>query len=315
MQTIVFLDKSTVPIGLREPNFPHTWTDYDFTPAEKVVERLEDATIAFTNKVKLTEGALSKLKNLKLIVIAATGYDNIDVAYCKSRGIAVSNVPGYARDSVPEHVLLMMLALRRNLPAVQKAVAAGLWQKSPIPNLLGFPVHDLRGAKLGLIGYGDLARGVETLARAFGMKILIAERKMASTIRLGRWPFTAVLQQADVISIHSPLTAETRGLIGSEEIKTMRRGAILINTGRGGVVDEAALAQALRTGHLGGVGLDVLSTEPPAQGNPMLDPSLPNVIVTPHIAWTSDRALATLAEDVILNMEAFVKGEPRNRVA
>jgi len=311
---IVFLDKSTVPVGVRRPQFDHEWLEYESTSTDKVVERLKDATIAFTNKVRLTEEVLKQLPKLKLIVIAATGYDNVDVSYCKAHKIGVANIPGYAHDSVPEHVIMMMLALRRNLPAVQKAIAAGLWQKSPIPNLLGFTVRDMRGAVLGLVGYGDLARGVEQLARGFRMEVLIAERKNVVNVRPGRVLFREVLERADILSIHSPLMPETQGLIGKEELAMMKKGAILINTARGGVVDEPALAEALRSRHLGGAGLDVLSTEPPAQGNPMLDPDLPNVIVTPHIAWTSQRALNVLAEEVILIMESFARGEQRNRV-
>ncbi|HVO33639.1 MAG TPA: NAD(P)-dependent oxidoreductase, partial [Elusimicrobiota bacterium] len=208
-----------------------------------------------------------------------------------------------------------MLALRRNLPAYQEAVRAGRWQHSPVPSLSERPVYDLKGAVLGLIGYGELARRVDVLARAFGMTVCVAERKGSTVIRPGRAAFERVLRKSDIVSLHCPLTPETRGMIGRAEIAMMKRGAILINTARGPVIDDAAVADALRSAQLGGAGVDVLTEEPPRSGNPLLDPGLPNVIVTPHIAWTSQAALAALADIVIANMESFVKGEPKNIVS
>ncbi len=314
METIVFLDRGTITVPMRKPHFPHEWVDYDRTLPEETVERLRSATIAVTNKVKLREAELSALPNLKFISITATGYDNVDLAFCRKHKVAVANVPGYARNSVPEHVIMMMLALRRNLPAYREAVRAGRWQKALQPTLNDLPVEDLRGSTLGLVGYGDLAEGVEKLARAFGMEVLVAEHKGARTVRAGRTPFLDVLKRSDVLSLHTPITDETRGLIGKSELTLMKKTAFLINTARGGLVDEVALAEALKTGRLGGAGIDVLSKEPPRDGNPLLDLHLPNLIVTPHIAWTSRQAQELLAEEVIQNIEAFVAGKPRNLV-
>ncbi len=310
----MFLDRGTITVPMRKPRFPHEWMDYDRTRPEETVERLGPATIAVTNKVKLGKSELSPLAKLKLIAITATGYDNVDLASCRQRGIDVSNVPGYARNSVPEHVMMLILALRRNLPAYRDAVREGRWQKALQPTLNDLPVEDLRGGTLGLIGYGDLAKGVEKLATAFGMEVLVAEHKAAQTIRFGRTSFIDALRQSDVVSLHAPLTEKTQRLIGETELSLMKKTALLINTARGGLVDDAALADALKAGRLGGAGIDVLSREPPRDGNPLLDLHLPNLIVTPHIAWTSRQAQEVLAEEVILNIEAFVAGKPRNLV-
>ncbi len=315
MEKIVFLDRGTITVPFGKPEIAHEWLDYDRTAPEETVERLMGATIAVTNKVKIREAELSKLPALKFIAITATGYDNIDLTACQKRGIQVSNVPGYARQSVPEHVMMLILALRRNLPAYQVAIRGGRWQTAPQPTVNDIPVEDLHGSTLGLIGYGDLAKGVERLALAFGMKILISERKEVRTPRSGRTSFIQVLRDADVVSLHAPLNEKTRNLIGEAELKLMKPTALLINAARGGLVNEKALAEALREGRLGGAGVDVLSTEPPAQGNPLLDLKLPNLIVTPHIAWTSRQAQEILADEVIKNIEAFAAGNPRNIVS
>jgi glycerate dehydrogenase len=315
METIVFLDRGTITVPMRKPKLAHEWVDYERTAPEETAKRLIAATMAVTNKVKLREPELSQLPKLKFIAITATGYDNIDLQDCRKRRIAVSNVPGYARNSVPEHVLMMILALRRNLPAYRDAVQAGRWQNASQPTVNDLPIEDLRGSTLGLVGYGDLAMGVEKLARAFGMEVLIAERKGAHSVRAGRALFEEVLARADVLSLHVPFTEDTRGMIGANELATMKRTAILINAARGGLVDEAALVTALRSGRLCGAGIDVLSKEPPRDGNPLLELSLPNLIVTPHIAWASRQAQEILAEDVIRNIEAFAAGRPRNLVS
>jgi len=315
MESIIFLDRGTVIVSFRKPAVAHTWVDYERTVPEETVERLHGATIAVTNKVKLHDAELSQLPELKFIAITATGFDNVDLAFCRRRGIAVANVPGYARQSVPEHVMMLILALRRNLPAYEKAVREGRWQSSPQPTVNDIPVEDLCGSTLGLIGYGDLAKGVERLARAFGMEILIAEHKETGSVRPGRILFLEVLRRADVVSLHTPLTDQTRHLIGPTELALMKRSALLINAARGGLVDEQALADALRQGRLGGAGIDVLSTEPPRSGNPLLELKLPNLLVTPHIAWTSRQAQELLAEEVVKNIEAYAAGKPRNIVS
>ena len=315
MEKIVFLDCGTLPVPLRRPSFPHVWAEYDRTKPEETVHHLQGATIAITNKVKLQEKDLLQLSALRLIAVAATGFDCVDVATCRARGIGVANVPGYTGSSVPEHVFALLLALKRNLIPYHQAVEKGEWKKSPHFAMFDYRVESLSCSTLGLVGYGQLAREVEKRARAFEMEVLVSERKGTSVIRSGRVPFEDVLRKSDVVSLHAPLTPETKGLLGERELALMKKSAILINTARGGLIDEQALAEALRSGQLGGAGLDVLSEEPPQHGNPLLDQKLPNLIVTPHVGWTSVQALKRLAEDITLNMESFVAGVPRNRVA
>jgi glycerate dehydrogenase len=314
MENIVFLDRDTVRTALRSPQFPHTWKDYPRTPPEHTVGRLTDATMAIVNKVRLHKDELRQLPKLRFIAVTATGYDNIDVAFARECGVRVANVGGYARQSVPEHVMMLMLALRRNLLTFRKAIDAGEWQASPDVALVQYPLEDIGGTTLGLIGYGELAKEVEKRAKAFGMKILIAERRGAK-VRPGRVAFEDVLQQADIVSLHSPLNNETRNLIGASELQMMKPTALLINTARGAVVDSEALAMALQEGRIGGAGIDVLPEEPPRHNDPLLDLRLANLIITPHVGWTSRQALAILAEEVILNLEAFVQGTPRNIVS
>jgi glycerate dehydrogenase len=311
MEHIVFLDRDTIRVPVRSPDFAHTWKDYPRTLPEHTVARLADATMALTNKVRLHKAELSQLPKLRFIAVTATGHDNVDVAFARECGIQVANVAHYARQSVPEHVFMLMLALRRNLLTFRTAIENGEWQKSPDVALVQYPLHDIGGSTLGLIGYGELAREVEHRAKAFGMRVLIAERKGAAP-RPGRTAFETVLAQSDVVSLHCPLSAETRDLIGSVELEQMKPTALLINTARGAVVDSEALSMALQEGRIGGAGIDVLPEEPPRAGNPLLNLKLPNLLVTPHVGWASQQALTVLAEEVILNLEAFAQGKPRN---
>ena len=299
---------------MRVPSFSHTWKDYPRTQPEHTIGRLADATIAVTNKVRLHKAELSQLPKLRFIAITATGFDNVDIAFARECGIKVANVAHYAQQSVPEHVFMLMLALRRNLLTFRQAIEKGEWQASPDVALVQYPLYDLGGATLGLIGYGELAREVERRAKAFGMKVLIAERKGAATVRPGRTAFERVLAEADVVSVHCPLNAETRDLISGPELQRMKSTALLINTARGAVVDSEALAMALQEGRVAGAGIDVLPEEPPRKGNPLLDLKLPNLLITPHVGWASQQALAVLSEEVMLNLEAFVRGEARNLI-
>lgn len=314
MERIVFLERNTFKVNFRRPLFAHEWTDHDETAADQIVDRLQSATIAICNKLPLRAPELSRLPQLKLIAVAATGVDNIDLDYCQQNEIAVCNARHYAGASLPEHVLLLMLALRRNLQAYVVDVNAGEWQQAKQFCLLDHPIHDLRGTTLGIIGYGFLGQAVGKLARAVGMKLLIAERKGATSIRSERVLFDEVLKNSDVITLHCPLTDETRNLIDQQELATMKREALLINTARGGLVNESALLKALREGEIAGAAFDVLSEEPPRHGNALLEAQLPNLIVTPHIAWASREAMQTLADQLVASLEAFVRGEMLNRV-
>ncbi|HSQ25455.1 MAG TPA: D-2-hydroxyacid dehydrogenase [Pyrinomonadaceae bacterium] len=312
MERIVFLEGNTIRASFRPPNFDHEWIEYGETLANEVVARVRDATIIISNKLSLGEAELAQAKDLKLIAIAATGSDCIDLGYCRRRGIAVCNVRGYAANSVPEHVLMMILALRRNLVAYRRDVQRGLWNQSKQFCLPTHELHDIKDSTFGIIGYGSIGEAMARLAEAVGMRVLISERRNAVETREGRTGFEDTLRASDVVSLHCPLNDETRGLIGAAELKTMKRNALLINSARGALVDEAALIEALRSGRLAGAGVDVLREEPPRQGNPLLDLDLPNLIITPHVAWASNEAVQALADQVIDNIEAFVSGTPQN---
>jgi glycerate dehydrogenase len=315
---IVQLESESVIAEMRRPALAHEWVDYPATAPAQVVERLAGAEIAITNKVPIDAAALAALPALKMIAISATGTNNVDLDACRARGIVVSNIRGYAEHTVPEHVMALLLALSRNLIAWRETLQAGAWQRAEQFCLFDHPIRDLHGATLGLIGSGTLGNGVARLAEAFGMRVLRAEHKQATAVRPGYTAFAEVLATADAISLHCPLMAETTGLIGEPELRAMKRSALLINTARGGIVDEAALIRALKEGWIAGAGFDVVTVEPPPPGHPLLDPALlalPNFLLTPHVAWSSRPAMQTLADQLIANIEAFAAGTPQNRVA
>ncbi len=318
MLRLVQLEGESLIADVRRPAFDHAWVEHARTAPSQVVERLAGATIAITNKVPIDAASIAALPELKMIAISATGTNNVDLDACRERGIVVSNIRGYAGHTVPEHVMALLLALSRNLVAWRESLQAGGWQRSEQFCLFDHPIRDLHGATLGLIGAGTLGNGVARLAEAFGMRVLRAERKGAVVIRPGYTAFGEVLAEADAISLHCPLTADTLNLIGESELQMMKPSALLINTARGGIVDEAALIRALKAGWIGGAGFDVITAEPPPAGHPMLDPALlalPNFLLTPHVAWSSRPAMQTLADQLIDNIEAFVAGAPKNRVA
>jgi glycerate dehydrogenase len=314
---IVYLERDSIIAEVRRPDFPHEWIEYPATRPEQVVERLAGASIAITNKMPLPAAAIAALPELKMVAITATGTNIVDLDACRARGIVVSNIRGYAERTVPEHVIALLLALSRNLMAWRQTLQAGRWQQSDQFCLFDHPIRDLHGATLGLIGSGSVGGGVARLAEAFGMRVLRAERKGAATVRPGYTAFAEVLAAADAISLHCPLADDTRGLIGEAELRAMKPSALLINTARGGIVDEVVLIRALRDGWIAGAGFDVITAEPPPVGHPMVDPqllALPNFLLTPHVAWASRPAMQTLADQLTANIEAFVAGRPQNRV-
>ncbi len=312
---IVFLDRSSLGAELRRPGFAHDWVEHDSTDgADEIAARLRGATIAITNKVPLRSETLAKIPELKFIAMAATGYDVVDVTYCKSHGIAVSNIRNYATNTVPEHVFALVLALRRNLLAYRRDIDDGRWQRIDQFCFFDHPIRDLAGATMGIVGEGSLGQGTASIARAFGMRVLFADHPPPKAAGVEFTPFDRILAESDVISLHVPLTDDTRNLIGAAELRAMKRTAVLINAARGGLVDEAALAAALREGVIAGAGFDVLTREPPVNGNPLLEVRLPNFILTPHIAWASHGAMQFLADQLIDNVEAFAVGSPRNLV-
>ncbi|MDE2309460.1 MAG: D-2-hydroxyacid dehydrogenase [Betaproteobacteria bacterium] len=311
---IVFLDRGTLPVAMRASALPLQWHEHESTLPEQVVERLEHAEVAISNKVPLMAAQLAQLTRLRLIAVAATGTNNVDLDYCREHGIAVCNVSGYSTDSVAEHTFALLLALRRQVHSYHADILAKAWQSSAHFALLSHPLNDLHGSTLGIFGYGHIGQAVARIAEAFGMRVLVAERKNATVVRAGRVPFGQMLEEADVVTLHFPLTPETRNLIAEPELRRMKPAAILLNLARGGMVDEVALAKALREKWIAGAGVDVLTTEPPRAGNPLLEVAGPSCIITPHVAWASQQSLLRLAEEIVCNIEAFYAGEPRNRI-
>ncbi|WP_443190310.1 2-hydroxyacid dehydrogenase [Pseudomonas indica] len=282
------------------------------TPDE-VVERLQGAQVAISNKVPLNAETLAVCPELKLILVAATGTNNIDLIAARERGITVSNCQGYGTPSVAQHTLMLLLALATRLPDYQAAVRAGRWQQAAQFCLLDFPIVELEGKTLGLLGHGELGGAVARLAEAFGMRVLLGQLP-GRPPREDRLPLDELLPQVDALTLHCPLTEQTRGLIGAAELALMKPNAFLINTARGGLVDEQALADALRRGHLGGAATDVLTQEPPRDGNPLLAGDIPRLIVTPHSAWGSREARQRIVGQLAENATAYFAGAPRRLV-
>ena len=309
-QSIVFLDRETLDATVREPRFEHDYKEYDETSPDQIVERLRDATVCITNKVPMRAETLAQLPSLKLIAVAATGTDIIDKAAAKEHGVAVVNIRNYAFNTVPEHVIALMFALKRQIVAYHADVQQGRWNSARQFCFFDHPITDIAGATMGIVGYGAIGKSIGKRCEALGMKV-IAYDVMPQE---GLVDLPTILKEADVITLHAPLTPETRNMIGADELKAMKKGAILINTARGGLVDETALAAALKAGEIAGAGFDVLTEEPPKNGNVLLDPSIPNLIVTPHVAWASQEAMQILADQLVDNIEAFVGGEPKNLV-
>jgi glycerate dehydrogenase len=315
---IVFLDRETISpqTVLRPASFPHELEVYPRTSLDEVAGRIADADIVITNKVRLGREALSRASRLRMIAVAATGTDVIDLATCAERGIVVSNIRGYAVHTVPEHTFALIFALRRSIVAYRESVKAGRWQQAGQFCYFDHPIRDLSGATLGLIGDGVLGQAVAAIGRALGMRVVFAARRGAGRSGALYTPFEQVLAQSDVISLHCPLNDQTRGMIGDAEFALMERRPLLINTARGGLVDEAALERALRSERLGGAGFDVATPEPPAADSTLMRLlDLPNFILTPHVAWASDEAVKTLADQLMDNIDAYQRGCPRNVVA
>ncbi len=314
MHTVVFLDRASLDATIRAPAFAHVWRDYPTTAAHEVAERLAEATIAVTNKICIRAEAIARLPALEMIAVAATGTDIVDLGPCSERGIVVSNIRNYATASLPEHVFALILALRRNLLAYRSDVEAGEWQRATTFCFTTHPIGDLGGGTIGIIGLGALGKAVARLALAFGMRVLAFDPVAAPSPGVELVSVDDILVQADVVTLHVPLTAQTRHMIGRDELARMKPSAILINTSRGGLVDESALAEALTTERIAGAGFDVLTEEPPRGPNPLLELRLPNFILTPHVAWASAQAQQALADQLVDNLEAFAVGAPRNVV-
>lgn len=311
---IVVLDRDTLVNRPFDFDFPHTLSSYGTTEAHETLERIRGADIVITNKVVISAQAFAENPQLKLVAVTSTGVNNVDVEAAKQNGTAVCNIRAYGNESVAEHAFMMMITLMRNLPAYQRDVAAGLWENSPFFCHLGAPMRDLNGKTLAIFGRGNIGKTLATYAQAFKMNVVFAEHKNAQSVRDGYVSFDEAIRSADVVSLNCPLTPQTANMIGEAELQQMKPGAILINCGRGGLVDEAALVAALKYGQIGGAGFDVLTQEPPRDGNPLLKARLPNLIVTPHIAWASQEAANRLFDILLDNINRFVAGNPQNLV-
>jgi glycerate dehydrogenase len=312
---VVFLDRASLRAIVRKPSFATEFIEHDQTAVDQIVPRLAGASVAITNKVPLRAQTLEQLPQLKLIAVAATGYDVVDVAYCKAHGIDVANIRNYAIHTVPEHAFMMILALRRNLLAYREDVENGVWNRSEQFCLFTHDIGDLHGATLGIIGEGAIGQGMAAVGRAFGMRVLFADHAPPKAPGVSFTPHEEVLRESDVISLHCPLNSDTRNLIDRAAFRKMKRSALLINTARGGLVDEAALVQALDERLIAGAGFDVLTVEPPKHGHPLLEVRRPNFILTPHIAWASAGAMQFLADQLIDNIELWSAGKPQHLVS
>lgn len=293
---------------------PIEWCIYGSCRPEQVAGRIADAEIVLTNKAPIGQNELAAAPALRYIGVLATGTNVIDLDAARAGNVVVSNVVGYGSASVVQHTWALILALATRLPDYNVAALDGRWAGSPFFCLQDFPVRELAGKNLGIVGYGQLGRGVAEVGRALGMAVQVASLPWRHSDNVDRVPFDRMLREADVISLHCPLTEETRNLFARRELAMMKKTALLVNCARGGIVDEQALADALEDGVIGGAGVDVLSEEPPVNGNPLLNPEIPNLIVTPHSAWVARESRERLIRQVAENIEAFLVGKPRNRV-
>ncbi|WKD25062.1 D-2-hydroxyacid dehydrogenase [Pseudoalteromonas sp. KG3] len=311
---ITLLDTATLAGTSLEPfQSLGNFTSYPLTSPEQVIAHSADADVLITNKVVLNRETLTKLPALKLICVAATGTNNVDLVAAKELGIAVTNVAGYSTPSVVQHTFALITNLLGNTHRYIADCQQGLWQQSKMFCRLDYRFNDIGGKTLAIIGYGALGKAVADVAKAFGANVIISERKGHSP-RAGRTEFFQAIKCADIISIHCPLTDESRDLISSEELAMMKPSAILINTARGGIVNEAQLAQALANKQIAGAGFDVLTKEPAADNNPLAIYDGDNLILTPHIAWASEESIIRLVKQVSLNISAFSQGESLNRL-
>lgn len=314
---IVFLDRDTLPAQtvLREPSFGHELTNWPRTTPEQVVQRAINADIIITNKVPLRAETLERLPELKLIAVAATGTDIVDLDACRARGIAVSNIREYALATVPEHTFALILSLTRSIRPYAGSVAERRWLEADQFCYFNHPISDLRGKVLGVVGDGVIGKAVARIGEAFGMDVRFSSYKGSTGMGPLYTPFETIISDSDVITLHCPLTPQTRNLIAKPEFDAMKKRPVIVNTARGGLVDEMALVDALKSGRIAGAGFDVVTTEPMPADHPfssILD--RPDFILTPHVAWASAEATQGLADQLVGNIEAFVAGNPRNLV-
>ena len=314
---IVFLDRDTLSpeTVLRAPQFPHEIITYARSTPEEVASRIAEADVVITNKAPVSAAAIAGASRLRLIAVAATGYDIVDIEACKAAKIIVSNIRNYATNTLPEHTFALILALRRSIVPYRQSVIDGSWEEASQFCYFDFPIADLAGSTLGVVGDGALGKSVARLGEAFGMRVLFSTYKGVEGMGPLYTPFDDVMRQSDVITLHCPLMPATRNLISRREFSLMEKRPLLINTSRGGLVDEEALEEALDSNRIQGAGFDVATREPPGADHIMRRlASRSNVILTPHVAWASRESIQGLADQLIDNIEAFLAGEPRNIV-
>lgn len=314
---VILLDRATLcpQTVMRTLAFEHELTVYERTAPEEVAERIADADVVIVNKVRLDRTTIEAASKLRMVAVAATGTDNVDITACTERGIVVSNIRNYAVNTVPEHTFALIFALRRSICAYREAVKEGRWIEAKQFCFFDHPIRDLAGSTLGVIGDGVLGQATAQMGRALGMRVLFAGYKGVTGQGVLYSPFEKVLAQADVLTLHCPLTPETRNMIGAKEFALMSRKPLLINTARGGLIDESAVGAALDVGQISGAAFDVVSVEPPPSDHPLMQLTMrPNFILTPHVAWASEEAIQSLADQLVDNVEAFVRGEPCNVV-
>lgn len=312
MSHAVMLDRETLDLGDLDlsglESSVETLTTYPQTQPADVVERIGDADIVIVNKVILTAEIIQACPNLKLICVIATGVNNIDTQAAAERNVKVVNCRAYGTESVSQHAIAMLLALNTRLLDYAEAVRAGRWEQAPHFCFLDYPIREIADQTLLVVGHGELGGAVARKAECLGMRVLKAERPGASEVRPGRVDFHEAIPQADAVTLHCPLTAETENLINADVLKRMKPTAVVINTARGGIVNEADLADALRRGEIAGAGMDVLTTEPPRAGNALLANDIPNLIVTPHSAWGSRTARQRIVTQTVENISAWEQG-------
>ena len=313
----VFLDLATLDLGDLDLSPLHAAFAelqlHEQSSPEQLIERLRGARVAIVNKVPLDAATLAACPDLKLVLIAATGTNNVDLTAARALGICVSNCQAYGTQAVAQHTLMLLLALAGSLPEYQQSISAGHWQQAKQFCLLDYPIIELEGKTLGLLGHGELGSAVARLAQAFGMRVLLGQLP-GRPVRAERLALAELLPQVDVLSLHCPLNEQTQHLIGAAELALLKPSAFLLNTARGGLVDEQALANALRRGQLGGAAFDVLSTEPPRADNPLLAGDIPRLIITPHCAWGSREARQRMVLQLVENAGGYFAGAPRRQV-
>ncbi|UCJ16570.1 2-hydroxyacid dehydrogenase [Pseudomonas sp. MM211] len=286
---------------------------HERSTSEQVIERLQAARVAIVNKAVIDASVLAACPDLELVLVTATGTNNVDLDAARTHGVTVCNCQGYGTPSVAQHTLTLLLALATSLADYQRDIRAGRWQQSPMFCLLDHPIVELEGKTLGMLGHGELGGAVARLAEAFGMRVLYGQLP-GRPPRADRLPLDELLPQVDALTLHCPLTEQTRNLITARELDLLKPGAFVINTARGGLIDEQALADALRAGKLGGAATDVLTQEPPRDGNPLLAVDIPRLIITPHSAWGSREARQRIVGQLAENAAGFLSGQAKRQV-